>query len=610
MQNSLYIKLKEHFGFTSFRNQQEVIIQSILSGKDTLAIMPTGAGKSICYQLPAMMQEGLTLVISPLIALMEDQVSHLNKKGIAAAYFNSSQNFEAKAKIRDLLLADEIKLLYLAPESLLLPGMVNLLQKKMISLIAVDEAHCISQWGQEFRKDYRKLSVLKELFPNTPIIALTATANKDVRKDICKQLDLERPQIFISSFRRENIAYTVELKQNEKQQLLNFLQSQESDSTGIIYCLSRDKVEKIAEFLKEHHYHAIAYHAGLSNKIRMQRQKVFERSSTVIVVATIAFGMGIDRPDVRFVCHLDLPKNLECYYQETGRAGRDQNPAIAWMVYHYGDLLKLKKMIESSYSAANYKRNAIDKLYQMFNYSQSEQCRQIEILQYFEEKTDVVCGVCDNCLQPTEPWDISVPSQKIMSAIIRTGERFGANHLIEILLGSKNKKVLEFEHQNLSVYGIGKELDKTQWLQVVSHLISQNFIVVDEAFQNLNLTSSSQSLLWGKEKLIVNKKIRALIPESKISVSKKQTLSKPMEIVAPRNVSSKDISLSEELRNLRSRLAKKNRLKVFMVLSNATIDEIVLHKPKNKTEMLSIKGIGETKFDKYGKEILNVINGH
>jgi len=590
--------LKKYFGYDSFRFHQEEIIESLLVEKDVLAIMPTGGGKSLCYQLPALLKEGVCLVVSPLISLMQDQVMGLRQNGISSCYLNSSVSPEEQNKIKKQLVSGETKLLYIAPERLLMPQTKSFLSSLPISLIAIDEAHCVSQWGHEFRKDYRRLSELKEIFPKTPIIALTATADADTRKDIVRQLNIEKAETFISTFNRPNIKYMILEREEELKQLDDFIKKNHQGETGIVYCLSRKKVERVAESLKEKGYNAVAYHAGMTPKQRSYVQKRFDREVSIIVVATIAFGMGIDRPDVRFVAHLDLPKSIEGYYQETGRAGRDGNPAEAWMIYGMSDVVKLSSMLESSEATGPYKKVARHKLDSMLSLCETTQCRRQFLLDYFGDKNKTECGNCDNCLSPAEMYDARVEAQKILSAIYRTGQTFGAGHVIDVLRGSQNEAVKQRRHDELSVHGIGKDLSKNEWNRLLRQLLNQGYVKIkDWEYKNLGLTEKSRPLLRGEIGFSVRK-----------AVKEKEKTPSALRSKRPVETQHENMDLFEKLRHLRMDMAKEAGVPPYVIFSDKSLHDMCGLLPGKKEEMLLVHGVGETKFERYGPQFLQVIS--
>src|SRR5512143_2062147 len=515
--------LRDTFGYTSFRGAQQAIVEHVVTGGDALVLMPTGGGKSLCYQIPALLRGGTGIVVSPLIALMQDQVDALKQLGVAAAFLNSSLDAETAREVSRQLLRGELKLLYVAPERLMTESFLNLLERlssqgggrgckdaeasttthqqgNRIALFAIDEAHCVSQWGHDFRPEYRALTVLHERFPSVPRIALTATADAPTRREIVERLSLEQAEQFVSSFDRPNIRYRVTLKDNARKQLQTFLETEHPNDAGIVYCLSRKKVEETAAWLKEQGWDALPYHAGLDAAVRSKNQKRFLREEGVIMVATVAFGMGIDKPNVRFVAHLDLPKSMEGYYQETGRAGRDGLPANAWMAYGLGDVVSMRQMLLSGDAPEERKRVELRKLDALLGYCETTTCRHQSILRYFGEEHPGDCGECDNCLSPVDTWDATQAAQMALSCVYRTGQRFGVAHLIDVLLGKVTPNVEQFNHQQLSTFGIGKELAQQQWSSVYRQLVAAGFINVDmEAYGGLKLTEAARPVLRGEQ---------------------------------------------------------------------------------------------------------------
>ncbi|HET7832153.1 MAG TPA: DNA helicase RecQ, partial [Gallionella sp.] len=494
--------LRDVFGYAAFRGAQQAIVEHVAGGGDALVLMPTGGGKSLCYQIPALLRPGVGIVVSPLIALMQDQVDALKQLGVAAAFLNSSQGADAAREVFRQVVRGELKLLYVAPERLMTEGFLGLLeglyQDNSVALFAIDEAHCVSQWGHDFRPEYRALTVLHGRFPDVPRIALTATADAPTRNEIVERLGLEQARQFVSSFDRPNIRYRVTQKNNARQQLLAFLEAEHPDDAGIVYCLSRKKVEETAAWLKEQGWDALPYHAGLDAAVRNANQRRFLREEGVIMVATVAFGMGIDKPDVRFVAHLDLPKSMEGYYQETGRAGRDGLPANAWMAYGLGDVVSMRQMLLSGDAPEERKRVELQKLDALLGFCESTECRHQTILRYFGEEHPGDCGECDNCLTPVDTWDASKAAQMALSCIYRTGQRFGVVHLIDVLLGKLTPKIEQFNHQQLSTFGIGKELTQQQWSSVYRQLVAAGFINVDiEGYGGLQLAEAARPVLRG-----------------------------------------------------------------------------------------------------------------
>lgn len=591
--------LKEVFGYSSFRFDQKKIIDSVLDGKDTLAIMPTGGGKSLCYQIPALYLDGVTLVISPLISLMQDQVMNLSEIGVEAVFLNSSLNYQEAQRVKEKIKKKSVKLVYVSPEGILSPNLIEFFKQIEISLIAIDEAHCVSQWGHEFRKDYTRLGELKDLFPDTPVVALTATADSKTRSDISDQLKLNSPAVFVSSFDRPNINYMIHDRDDELKQLDNFIKTYHPEDTGIVYCLSRDKVERVAFALKKMGYHAVPYHAGLSQEIRTKNQERFNVDEKIIVVATIAFGMGIDRPDVRFVAHLDLPKSIESYYQETGRAGRDGLPSSAWMIYGLQDVVKLSQMLETTDASESYKKIARHKLDSMLALCETASCRRQYLLHYFGETGKESCAYCDTCMSPPVMWDATVDAQKIMSAIYRTKQMYGAGHVIDVLRGSKSAKVLERKHDELSVFGIGKDQPKEHWNTILRQLLNMNFVSIkDWEYRSLCLNQKSLEILNGGKKLNLRKQNISLTKKDKKEVSKTRDAEHGRQ------------DLFSALKDLRNRIAKEKKLPSYIVFNDKSLNDMCNLLPRNEEEFLMVHGVGQSKLDSYGDAFLKVIQEH
>jgi ATP-dependent DNA helicase RecQ len=577
--------LQKYFGYSAFRYQQEAIIQHVLNKKDVLTLMPTGGGKSLCYQLPAVLLDGLTIVISPLIALMKDQVDSLNVNGIPAAFFNSSQTPDEQIQLTTKLRNNQIKLLYLAPERLFgnESKLISFLKSLPVSLIAIDEAHCISHWGHDFRPEYLALAGLKNEFPAIPVIALTATADKLTKKDILEKLNLKNPEIFISSFNRANITYRVVPKKNSFNQLLAFLDERKDDS-GIIYCLSRKSTEALAADLKAEGFLAEAYHAGLDNAVKARTQEAFLRDDVKIIVATIAFGMGINKSNVRYVVHVDMPKNIEGYYQETGRAGRDGLPSDALLLYSPGDAIKLKQfaMIDDNPEQS---RIMLNKLNDMVRYCQLQACRRQFLLKYFEEDFPPGCGSCDICLTEFKKFDGTLIAQKVLSAVTRLKERFGATYVIDFLRGSRSEKIRE-EHKQLKTYGIGSDIAKNDWSRYIRELITMGYLqVTDDAFPVLKLTSTSETILKGQQKVE--------FIESQTTEEHKPTEILPFEA-----------DLLAEIKNIRRDIALHENVPAYIILSDATLLEIATYLPQSLDELRLISGFGDIKLARYGREFL------
>ena len=604
MQNLARQILRETFGYPTFRGAQEHIVGHLAAGGDALVLMPTGGGKSLCYQIPALMRDGAAIVVSPLIALMRDQVDALKQLGVAAAFLNSSLDAETARAVSKSLLHGELKLLYVAPERLMTEGFLNLLERlnrdKNIALFAIDEAHCVSQWGHDFRPEYRALTVLHERFPNVPRIALTATADAPTRAEIIERLQLEQAQQFVSSFDRPNIRYRVTLKDNARKQLQTFLETEHPDDAGIVYCLSRKKVEETAAWLKEQGWDALPYHAGLDAEVRRKNQKKFLREEGVIMVATVAFGMGIDKPNVRFVAHMDLPKSMEGYYQETGRAGRDGLPANAWMAYGLGDVVSMRQMLLSGDAPEERKRVELQKLDALLGFCESTACRHQTILRYFGEEHPGGCGECDNCLSPVDTWDATQAAQMALSCVYRTGQRFGVVHLIDVLLGKLSPKVEQFNHQQLSTFGIGKDMARQQWSSVYRQLVAAGFINVDiEGYGGLKLTEAARPVLKGQQEVW----LRRDAEPAKRKSSKAERGSRLREAFAGAN----EDPLWQALKAKRSELAREQGVPPYVIFHDSTLLEMLDRKPQTLTEMGQISGLGQSKLSKYGDDFLRVL---
>ena len=588
--------LQSVFGFQSFRPPQDQIIDSVIAGDDAMVIMPTGGGKSLCYQIPSLVREGCGVVVSPLIALMQDQVSALKLLGVRAAFLNSTLDPSETAEIESDLRSGTLDLLYIAPERLNQNRTIALLQSATISLFAIDEAHCVSQWGHDFRADYLQLSMLAELFPEVPRIALTATADERTRGEIINRLGLEHGGHFIAGFDRPNIRYRIALKHNAKTQLLKFLKEEHPRDAGIVYCLSRKKTEEIAHWLTLQGFNALPYHAGLPTQTRAKNQARFLREEGVIVVATIAFGMGIDKPDVRFVAHLDLPKTVESYYQETGRAGRDGMPADAWMVYGLQDVIKLRQMMSTSEGSEEHKRAEQHRLNAMLGFCEITSCRRQALLAYFDDHMPNPCGNCDTCLEPADTWDGTESARMALSTAYLTGQRFGVNHLIDVLRGSEGDKIFQFEHHTISVYGIGKALSNDQWRSVFRQLVARGLLSVDlERFGALRLEERCRPLLRGEETIELRRDLKQ-------KTTKRQTRS-PL----PNDI---DITLWEALRDCRRGFAEEQNVPPYVIFHDSTLQEMCVSLPSSLERLAEISGVGERKLEKYGPAFVGVINQH
>jgi ATP-dependent DNA helicase RecQ len=605
MSNSLALQtLHDVFGYSTFRGEQKTIVEHVTSGGDALVLMPTGGGKSLCYQLPALLREGVGIVVSPLIALMEDQVDALKQLGVRAAFLNSSQDAEEAREITAQLMRGHLQIVYVAPERLLMTGFLALLEEiedgAGIALFAIDEAHCVSQWGHDFRPEYRKLTVLHERFPHVPRIALTATADAPTRAEIVERLKLEEARQFVSSFDRPNIRYRVTQKANARQQLESFLEREHANDAGIIYCLSRRKVEETADWLKSRGWDALPYHAGLDASVRNKNQRRFLREEGVIMVATVAFGMGIDKPNVRFVAHLDLPKSMEGYYQETGRAGRDGLPANAWMTYGLGDVVSMRKMLDSGDASEERKQVERQKLDALLGFCESTSCRHQTLLRYFGEEHPGNCDQCDNCLEPVDRWDATQAAQMALSCVYRTGQRFGVVHLIDVLLGKATAKIEQFNHQQLSTFGIGKTLSQQQWSSVYRQLVAGGYLESDiEAYGGLKLTESARPVLKSESEVWLRRDADVV----------KQKVSK-----AGRGANAKEVytAVSEDplwyiLKAKRTELAREQGVPPYLIFHDSTLLEILNRRPTNLDEMSQISGVGQAKLDRYGEAFLQVL---
>jgi ATP-dependent DNA helicase RecQ len=595
--------LQSTFGYANFRDQQQAIVEHVIAGQDALVLMPTGGGKSLCYQIPALARDGLAIVVSPLIALMQDQVDALQQLGVEAAYLNSSLSAEDNARITSRALAGDIKILYVAPERLTVSSFLGLLDEVNthigLALFAIDEAHCVSQWGHDFRPEYRQLTILHNSFPEVPRIALTATADAPTRAEIISQLALENAAQFISSFDRPNIRYHVTIKDNARQQLLTFLEREHANDAGIIYCLSRRKVEETAAWLADKGWQALPYHAGLPATIREQNQRKFLREEGIIMVATIAFGMGIDKPNVRFVAHLDLPKSMEGYYQETGRAGRDGLAANAWMTYGMGDVVSMRQMLDSGDASEERKRLEQIKLNALLGYCESTDCRHQTILRYFGETHPGNCGQCDNCLHPVDTWLATQAAQMALSCVFRTGQRFGAGHLIDVLLGKATPQIERFSHHLVSTYGIGKAFNQAQWNSIYRQLIAAGFLETDiEAYGGLKLTEAARPILKGQQEIWLR---RDAAPEKRTSKAERgKRLKEAFE-------GANDDPLWLALKAKRMEFAKEQAVPPYVIFHDATLMEILTLKPQTLSALSQISGIGQAKLERYGAAFLEVI---
>lgn len=593
-----YDILRNVFGYTGFRDQQAAIIDHIIAGHDALVLMPTGGGKSLCYQIPALIRPGTAIVISPLISLMQDQVNALLQLGIRAAFLNSSLSSEEAREISAKLRQGQLDLLYVAPERLVMLSFLDLLAQIKISLFAIDEAHCVSQWGHDFRREYTQLYVLHQLFPAIPRIALTATADPPTREDILLNLQLTDASVFISGFDRPNIRYRVVSKKDSREQLLEFLATEHRTDAGIVYCLSRKKVEATAAWLKKQGWHALPYHAGMDAAQRRHHQHRFSYEEDVVIVATVAFGMGIDKPNVRFVAHLDMPKSIEGYYQETGRAGRDGLPADAWLAYGIQDVLTLRQMLANSEADEQHKLLEQHKLEAMLGYCELTTCRRQALLTYFGEPYTQPCGNCDVCLQPVLTWDGTEAAQKVLSCVYRvkkqTGYGFGVAHLIDILLGDHTEKVLKFQHHQVSTFGIGKELTLEQWRSVFRQLMAAGCIALDpESNGGLTLTDQARPILRGEQRIHLRSEWQ---PRKSLRRANR-----------PNEFSQSDKQLWNLLRTKRAELAEIQNVPPYTIFHDSTITEMVQFRPNSLAEFSRLNGVGQVKLQKYAQIFMDVI---
>ena len=597
--------LNSVFGLPAFRGAQEQIVRHLTDGGNCLVLMPTGGGKSLCYQLPALLREGCGIVVSPLIALMRDQVAGLHEAGVKAAVLNSTLSLEEASAVEARLLAGDLDLLYIAPERLVTPRCLSLLGRARIALFAIDEAHCVSQWGHDFRPEYIGLSVIAERFPDVPRIALTATADELTRKEIVDRLGLAGAPQFVASFDRPNIRYEIVDKQNAPAQLKAFIAERHAGHAGIVYCLSRAKVEDVAAALTKAGIEALPYHAGLDASLRARNQDRFINEDGVVIVATIAFGMGIDKPDVRFVAHLDLPKSIEAYYQETGRAGRDGKPSSAWMAYGLSDIVQHRRMIEESSGSDAFKRVSIGKLEALVGLAETAACRRTRLLGYFGETLGAAkCGNCDNCLSPPAMRDGKVIAQKLLSCAYRTGQRFGAMHLIDVLIGRMTERVTQFGHDKLSVFGIGRELNEKQWRAALRQLVALGHLKPDsEAFGALKLTETARGVLKGETEVM----LREETPGSRIRASRAKSRRGDLAPAPTGAGKAGDPTLLGALRGWRSQVARSRGVPAYVVLHDSTIDGIAAARPTTLNELRGIPGIGDKKLEHYGDELIALV---
>lgn len=593
--------LQQIYGYERFRDHQDEIIERVISGSDTLLVMPTGGGKSLCYQIPALIRDGVGIVVSPLIALMQDQVSALKQLGLQADFLNSTLSQSEQRLVEHRAQKGELDLLYVAPERLMSPGFQRLLAQLNIALFAIDEAHCISQWGHDFRPEYMQLATIRNEFLDVPWIAVTATADEPTQKEILKQLQIQDEGLRITGFDRPNIRYTVVLKKNVKKQLLSFIDNEHPGESGIIYRFSRKKVEETARWLQAEGYNALPYHAGIPGEERTRNQKQFIQEEGLIIVATVAFGMGIDKPNVRYVVHLDAPKSLESYYQETGRAGRDGLPADAWMAYSLADFVAMRKLLETSDADEQHNWVKQHKLNQLFGYCESVACRRQVLLNYFGQSYEQACGNCDTCIHPVEQWDGTVAAQKVMSCIARTGQRFGAGHIIDVLLGKETEKANRFGHNRLTTYGIGTEYSTTEWRAIIRQLVAGDYLKVDVAgYGGIHLNPSCDSVLKGQALVHFRKETRpAPKPRKKPAILDPSIPERP-----------DDKHLFESLRMLRLELAREQGVPPYIIFGDATLHAMVQHRPLDKTSFSTLSGVGAVKLERYADVFLAAIQEH
>jgi len=595
--------LQHVFGYDSFRGDQQAIIDHVVEGGDALVLMPTGGGKSLCYQIPALVRPGTGIVISPLIALMQDQVDALQELGVRAAYLNSSQDWRAAREVERAYMAGELDLLYVAPERLLTDRCMELLSQGRIALFAIDEAHCVSQWGHDFRPEYLGLSVLHERWPEVPRIALTATATAATRREIAERLMLNAAPHFVASFDRPNIRYRIIEKNEVRKQLLAFIQAEHAGDCGIVYCLSRARVEETADFLTQHGIPALPYHAGLDVAVRTRNQARFLREEGMVMVATIAFGMGVNKPDVRFVAHIDLPKSVEGYYQETGRAGRDGQPATAWLAYGLQDVVQQRRMIDQSEGDEVFRRRLASHLDAMLGLCETVSCRRQRLLAYFGQSIEP-CGNCDTCLEPPQAWDGTVAAQKIMSAVYRLwrerGQRFGAAHLIDILRGKSTDRIKEYGHDTLSVFGIGEDLSENAWRGVLRQLLAQSLLAVDgEGYGTLALTEGSRSVLKGEQRLMFRREAEKKARGGRSASARGKE--------APAALPGEAQLRFEALRAWRAEVAKGHGVPAYVIFHDATLREIAVAQPGSLNDLAGISGVGARKLDAYGEDLLRCV---
>jgi ATP-dependent DNA helicase RecQ len=596
--------LQNVFGYPAFRGQQAAVVEHVAAGGDALVLMPTGGGKSLCYQIPALLREGTAIVVSPLIALMQDQVAALREAGVAAAVLNSSLDAQQAYQVERDFAAGKLNLLYVAPERLMTERFLGLLAHARLALFAIDEAHCVSQWGHDFRPEYIELSVLHERFPAVPRIALTATADELTRAEIRQRLNLGEARIFISSFDRPNIRYQIAEKNNARSQLLDFIRANHAGEAGIVYCLSRKKVEETAAWLNDAGIPALAYHAGFDNRTRARHQERFVNQDGLVITATIAFGMGIDKPDVRFVAHLDLPKSIEAYYQETGRAGRDGLAADAWMAYGLQDVVQQRRMIAESEAGEAYKRISYAKLDALVGLAETAGCRRVRLLAYFGEDS-APCGNCDNCLNPPRVWDGTEEAQKALSAVYRSGQRFGAGHLIDILRGNATERVTQFRHDQLKTFGVGADKSDQQWRAVFRQLIALGFLEADaEAYGAFKLTEAARGVLSGETRVSLREEVDR--PKTGRRTARDKRGATPLPAAAGPGAP----ALLEALRAWRLATAQEHKVPAYVIFHDATLAAVAAVRPRTEDQLRGISGIGATKLARYGAALIEIVGQH
>lgn len=590
--------LKDTFGYNNFRAPQDKIISDLIDGKNISVIMPTGGGKSMCYQIPSMVRDGVGIILSPLIALMEDQVKSLNTNGVKAYYINSTLSYEERREIQRSVEAGQVDMLYVSPELLLSARFYNWIKKIKIALFAIDEAHCVSQWGHDFRTEYLGLGCLTNDFPDVPRIALTATANELTRNEILQNLTIDLDNQFIAGFDRSNISYNIQSKgEDEKAQLVEYIEDNHDREAGIVYCLSRKKTEEVAKYLRSHGHNAYHYHAGVSQELKSERLDMFLNEDDIIIVATIAFGMGIDKPNVRFVCHVDIPSSIEAYYQETGRAGRDGKPSVAWMLYGVQDVFFRQKLVDKSNADELHKRVEQNALNAMFSLCEASHCRRQVLIGYFGDELKKPCGNCDTCINPPEKMDATIVAQKALSAIIRTKQMFGVTHLIEVLRGEETAKVSKHKHDELSVFGIGKEYTKSDWRTIFRQLIVLGYMKIEPVYSALWLTEKSSNILKGKEKLELAKQM----------LSKRRIRRGVSKEDFKASFSYEEGLLFSKLKDIRLGFSKNKKLPAYMIFSDEILIEMVVKKPITERKLMLLEGVGSTKMNTYGRDFLKVI---